>query len=690
MTGATSPRREPAEAGPPPLTDGAGEATARGAPAIEGRAANPYPGPRPFQEDDGGRFFGREPEVAAIGYRILANPIYLIYASSGAGKSSLVRAGLCPWLRGHGAVARVVPSLRQAAATWPAGRPAATEGTLAALASRAIREGHAAGGEDGHEDAWRGARVRVLFFDQLEEVFELDPARWRERQGFFEELAAACRPAAPAAPVDPPELHVVLVVREEYLARLTSYARYLPGSLDARYHLEPLRAEGALEAIRRPARQAGYAWSDAAARWLLERLSQAGEASPDGAAEFVDTTLLQVVCRDLWGRARAANLRESSALAWLQQRDARQGVFERSLAEYYLEQLGVAAAARLRARGRTADDGPDKLEMERGIADWIEGALIRGERRNPFVWAADTGAAVEEKVIDALEAGHLIQTYQHRQGQRILELSHDRLVPVIRQENERLRDAAEDYGLPPAPDEQSIVRFVDRTAYSVARAMRLGRVHRDDLQARLALPDDDWTSHAVAEAHFCLGVLQGHVSFGRLLPASFPHLEGTLLDDVRRLRAYLIWERRRNDGHDVENYYTACERLRAAATSVPPLGERDAAKVKSYLRATYLGSDGRLCEGNPRCRAVLQMKAAQLWDVTGRRRRDEENWFDARRQLALFYENVLGAVERDDPHSLASLRRAASGELARGVDCLQAAIALFLLRPGSIHEYHLV
>src|SRR5436190_20010985 len=54
----------------------------------------PYVGPRPFEEQDGRLFFGRDQEASELVSLITAHPIVLLYAQSGAGKTSLVRAAL--------------------------------------------------------------------------------------------------------------------------------------------------------------------------------------------------------------------------------------------------------------------------------------------------------------------------------------------------------------------------------------------------------------------------------------------------------------------------------------------------------------------------------------------------------------------------------------------------------------------
>jgi len=55
---------------------------------------NPYPGPRPFSSAEANFFVGREREAADLQDLLYAYRSVLLYAQSGAGKSSLVAAGL--------------------------------------------------------------------------------------------------------------------------------------------------------------------------------------------------------------------------------------------------------------------------------------------------------------------------------------------------------------------------------------------------------------------------------------------------------------------------------------------------------------------------------------------------------------------------------------------------------------------
>ena len=57
---------------------------------------NPYVGPRPFRR--GERIYGRDREIRKLFYLLSAERIVLLHSPSGAGKSSLITAGLLPLL----------------------------------------------------------------------------------------------------------------------------------------------------------------------------------------------------------------------------------------------------------------------------------------------------------------------------------------------------------------------------------------------------------------------------------------------------------------------------------------------------------------------------------------------------------------------------------------------------------------
>ena len=74
---------------------------------------NPFPGLRPFREDEEYLFFGRESQVDAMVDKLAATRFLAVVGTSGSGKSSLVNCGLRPALR-QGLMARAGAAWRMA------------------------------------------------------------------------------------------------------------------------------------------------------------------------------------------------------------------------------------------------------------------------------------------------------------------------------------------------------------------------------------------------------------------------------------------------------------------------------------------------------------------------------------------------------------------------------------------------
>src|SRR5215467_5535109 len=74
---------------------------------------NPFPGLRPFREEEEYLFFGRESQVDAMVNKLAATHFLAVVGTSGSGKSSLVNCGLRPALH-RGLLARAGTAWRMA------------------------------------------------------------------------------------------------------------------------------------------------------------------------------------------------------------------------------------------------------------------------------------------------------------------------------------------------------------------------------------------------------------------------------------------------------------------------------------------------------------------------------------------------------------------------------------------------
>ncbi len=208
-----------------------------------GPAQCPYPGLRQFESTDAARFFGREDLtahlIARLAEQVSANAPLLVFGASGAGKSSLLRAGLIPALSDG----RLLPAA--GSAEWPrilVDRLGADP--LATLA--AAMGGQVTGDDPAAVAAGLGPDGRfVLVVDQFEEIFT-QCADSAERARFVRVLLALAARGL-----------VVLGVRTDFYQDCASLAD-LGGLLaDNQLVVGPLAEDDLRRAITLPAMRAG-------------------------------------------------------------------------------------------------------------------------------------------------------------------------------------------------------------------------------------------------------------------------------------------------------------------------------------------------------------------------------------------------------------------------------------------------
>jgi WD40 repeat protein len=391
------------------------------------KMANPYVGPRTFEEKERDRFFGREREARELLALTVSGQLVLFYAQSGAGKSSLINTCLIPDLKRKGF--KVFPVVR-VAGDIPIGlqveniyvfnlirKLASREDDEASLANLTLpkfiaqqkKEPISESAADDEEGAYER---RVLIIDQFEELFNTHQKAWEKRQDFFEQLAQAMR--------DDPYLWVVLVMREDYVAPLEPYVYLLPGRLRMRYYMQRLSREAALKAIKGPVERL-RPYANDVAEGLVDDLSSIKVQNPDGSldvqpGQFVEPVQLQVVCYDLW-----ENLADEGNQ--ITEQDVQKvGDVNTSLGNYYARRVKEVAEAR--------------TVSERKIREWIEEKLIApGGMRNMILQeSSEKSSGLENSIIQLLS--DLIRAEQ-RGGAIFYELTHDRLVEPIIENNRR-------------------------------------------------------------------------------------------------------------------------------------------------------------------------------------------------------------------------------------------------------------
>ena len=403
---------------------------------------SPFVGPRPFEKEDSDRFFGRTRETEELLSLIIAHRAVLVYAQSGAGKSSLLRAGVIPRLenqqyqvmrsaRVHGLLPKDVPpesvqnifvyhALQYWAATLPNGQ--SIKDHAKTTLSEFLKPLVAAPAADEESSP-----PLIVILDQFEEFFTTNQHRWQERRPFFDQLAQALH--------ELPTMKVAFVMREEYIAQLEPFADLLPEKLRPRMHLERLRGNAARSAVVQPFQNRGFSFDPNAADELMAELSEIrvaeGDKFRETRGEFVEPVQLQVVCQSLWENLpsewkNGANARSDGSHLITAEYIERFGDVDNALACYYDRSVERATAA---SEGRIGEG-----ELRR----WFGTALITptGTRGLAFRGAPGATWRIPGLALKELEEAHVIRR-EDRSGTTTHELTHDRFIEPIQKSNEK-------------------------------------------------------------------------------------------------------------------------------------------------------------------------------------------------------------------------------------------------------------
>jgi WD40 repeat protein len=384
---------------------------------------NPYVGPRALQEKD--RIYGRKAETYRLLSTLIANRIVLLHSPSGAGKSSLVNAGLIPLLREEGFTVlgpvRVnlepPPDLLQDPAcnryVWSVLQeleehlPEENRSDPADLVCKDIEQ---------YLNEYRAknpsARRLVLILDQFEEILTVDPLDPNKtKKEFFNMLGDVLFDNS---------IWALFSAREDYIAALDPYLSYIPTRLQHTFRLDFLGLNAAREAIQGPldAKNLGISFTKAAVDKLIEDLASVQVQLPNGEfvlqdGQYVEPVQLQVVCRHLFNHLDPGT-KEITV-------DKIEGVTDvnASLSLYYEEQVNALAEKTGIPVRRIRDFFSDELITKQEI----RGLVQRGASVN-----------LEDDVIRMLVNAHLVRS-EKRLNSDWYELAHDRMITPVLQNN---------------------------------------------------------------------------------------------------------------------------------------------------------------------------------------------------------------------------------------------------------------
>ena len=260
---------------------------------------NPYRGLYAFREQDAPLFFGREQFSEKLLEAVSSRPLVAVVGSSGAGKSSVVFAGLLPKLRPNPEwrIADFRPGPHPfeslAAALLPLLEPQMSE-TDRLLEMRklsgALKDGELRLGEvvqailKKHGDA----RHLLLFADQFEELYTLcDDAA--TRRSFTDTLLNGRNTQG---------LTLLLTLRADFMGQALSHRPFADALQNADLKLGPMTSEELMRAVTQPAEKGGVRFEEGLPDLIVADVQERPGALP----------LLEFALTQLWERQEAGRL----------------------------------------------------------------------------------------------------------------------------------------------------------------------------------------------------------------------------------------------------------------------------------------------------------------------------------------------------------------------------------------------
>ncbi len=237
---------------------------------------NPYKGLLTYRLSDATLFFGRTRAVNDVLERLSRGPLSILHSESGAGKSSLIQAGVMPQLIGRGHLPiylrpyKVEPYLAIKRAFL------ADLGVAPLLATGPLRDFLRQVGTVLGQDC----RL-YIFLDQAEELFTQQPEAARAE--FVRELAEC---------LDDESLNVrwTLALRTEFFGELANFRPQIRDPFVNDYRLNRLTLDEARQVVTEPAKRRGVVYEPGLVDRLVQDLGTAEISPPE----------IQIVCSGLY------------------------------------------------------------------------------------------------------------------------------------------------------------------------------------------------------------------------------------------------------------------------------------------------------------------------------------------------------------------------------------------------------
>ena len=291
---------------------------------------NPWIGLESYSINDAYRFYGRDCDIELVSNAIYDNFITTIYGISGAGKTSLLNAGLTPALIAENYLPIRVRLIHNTDKSYSTQIIEAVSNAIESIGGEIEYEGAISLDKIvEHEKLWFFLHTRrfwskhnysirpVIFIDQFEELFTKNDDAYKISL-FFEMINAIQYDTPPSNTKDLLEngtdyfelecntSRIVFVIREDFLARLEDYSYGIAALRRNRIGIKQMNGHQALEVILNP--NPSLITREGALK-ILSKVSGKEVIDSDRSLGrlSVDTSILSLFCSELYQRAVEEN-----------------------------------------------------------------------------------------------------------------------------------------------------------------------------------------------------------------------------------------------------------------------------------------------------------------------------------------------------------------------------------------------
>lgn len=205
-------------------------------------------------------------------------------------------------------------------------------------------------------------------------------------------------------------------------------------------------------------------------------------------------------------------------------------------------------------------------------------------------------------------------------------------------------------------NKETLEIFLNKIAFNRSLVRRIAKLDEDPslLPSSQHEMNNDWYES-------CVGIVFELLHSPSIAIESFeidtyPVLETVWLKDIKSMGAYLQWKGT-GTTDTASNYYHATDIIRGIFHNHPRHTTSHFGNIKKYIEDKYLVNGKFSSRKSKEATNLVRQKAERIWEMT-QYPKPTVNWHRAEYYTKLYYENIIPAIERNDPFSMANVLKA--------------------------------